>query len=159
MTVNTSAGSKVSIGTTLAAANQSQFEADVYQEIAEIVTIGEFGRTYSEIPFTSISNRAVRKFKGDFNDGNLQLGLGRDAADLGQAAVRAALDSDNDYNFKVTLNDDSVGDTGTEPTTFYFRGKVMSYTTNINDVNSVVQSAVSIGIQSGTLLEIAELQT
>lgn len=156
MTVNTSAGSKVYIGTTAAAANLAQFEADTYEEIGEIVTIGEFGRVYDEITHTSIGNRATRKFKGAFNDGNLDLGLGRDAADAGQAAARLALDSDDDYNFKVELNDDSVGDTDTEPTIFYFRGKVMSYTTNINDVNSVVQSSMSIGIQSGTLIESPE---
>ena len=156
MTVNTSAGSKVYIGTTVAATSLVDFEADTYDEIGEIMTIGEFGRVYNEITHTSVGNRAVRKFKGDFNDGNLQLGLGRDASDAGQAAAAVALNSDDDYNFKVTLNDDSAGDTDTEPTTYYFRGKVMSYTTNINDVNSVVQSSITIGIQSGTLIEESE---
>jgi hypothetical protein len=156
MTVHTSAGSKVHIGTTVAASSLAQYEADTYQEIGEIVTIGEFGRVYDEITHTSIGNRATRKFKGAYNDGNLQLGLGRDAADAGQAAARAALDDDNDYNFKIELNDDSVGDTDSAPTTFYFRGKVMSYTTNIDGVNAVVQSTIAIGIQSGTLIESPE---
>ncbi len=154
MTVQTSAGSKIYIGTTAAASNQGQFESDTYDEIGEVVTIGEFGRTFQEITHTSINNRGTRKFKGSFDDGNLSLGLGRDPSGAGQAAVQEALDSDHDYNFKVELNDAGT-DSGDEPTTMYFRAKVLSFTTNINDVNSVVQSTVGISIQSGTIIEIA----
>ena len=153
MSVHTSAGSKISIGTTAPASNKTQFEADVYDEIGETVSIGEFGRTYQENTFTSISNRAVRKFKGSYNDGNLTLGIGKDAKDAGQAALQAALDDDRDFNFKVELNDEDE-ETDGGSTTIYFRAKVMGFTTNINDVNSTVGGTVTLALESGSLLEI-----
>ena len=152
--VHTSAASKIYIGTTAAAATQQQFEADAYAEIGEVITMGEFGAQYEQINLETIGNRNRRKFKGVLDDGDLALGLAKQASDAGQAAALAALHDDRDYNFKVVENDASE-DSGAEGTTSYFRGKVMGYRTNINDVNSVVQASMTIAIQSGTLIEVA----
>lgn len=152
--VHTSAASKISIGTTLSAASQAEFEADTYVEIGEVITIGEFGRQYETVTLETISNRNRRKFKGVRDDGDLALGLAKKPSDLGQAALQAALDSDEDYNFRIVEND-GPDDTDGDGTTSFFRAKVMSYRTNINDVNSVVQAAVTLAIQSGTLIEVA----
>lgn len=147
MTVNTSAGSKIYIGTT--ASNPT---GDSYVEVAEVTNIGEFGRVYNEINFTSLSDRNVRKYKGSRNDGNITLALGRSASDAGQAAAALALDSDQDYNFKITLNDDTDV-TGSVPTTFVFKAKVMSYVTNVAGPDNVVTATISLGIKSGSITE------
>ena len=149
MSVNTSAGSKLFIGTTA-----SNGASDSYTEVAEITNIGEFGRQYNEITFTSLSDRNVRKFKGSRNDGNITLQLGRSAGDAGQAAAVVALDDDQDYNFKITLNDDS-GVSGSTPTTFIFKAKVMSYVTNVGGPDQVVQATMQLGIKSGSITETA----
>lgn len=156
MAVNTASGCTISIGTTTGdnSNTQSEYEADSYDLIGEVTNIGEFGRTYREIVHSSIDDRNERKFKGQRNDGTLALQLGRDATDTGQEAMIVARDDDHDYNFKVTLNDASSA-SGATPTTLYFRAKVMSYRTVIGDANQVVQARTDLGIQSGTLLEVA----
>lgn len=154
--VHTSAGSRIYIGTTLATPNHSQsdYEADTYVEIAEVVTIGEFGRQYEQINHEPIANRARRKFKGVYDDGDLSLGLGKKSNDPGQLALKDALDDDADYNFKVVENDGADETTDDDDTVHYFKAKVMSFRTNIADVNSIVQATCSLGIKSGSHIEI-----
>lgn len=147
MGVNTSSGCKLSIGTTATTAS-----SDNYKEIGFVANLGQFGRVYSEIKFDDLSNRNTLKFKGQRDDGQMTVDLGRDAADEGQAAAIVALDSDQDYNFKVELND-SPDDTGATNTIFYFKAKVMSYTTNISTPNNVVHSQMVVALQSGSIDE------
>jgi hypothetical protein len=151
MTVHTSAGTKIYIG-----GKGPLLDESAFQLIGEIVNPGEFGRVYEEIQHTSLDNRNVRKFKGSRNDGNMNMQLGRDPSDDGQADLIVALDDDDDYNFKVELNDDPGG-TGDSPTTILFKAKVMSYTTNIGDANSIVAATALLGIQSGTIVETAAI--
>jgi len=100
MGISTSAGTKISIGTTAVDPT-----TDTFIELGSVTDIGEFGRVYSETTFTSLGDRNVQKFKGSRNDGNIQLQLGKDTSDLGQQAALAALDVDADYNFKIVPND------------------------------------------------------
>jgi len=147
--VQTAAGSKLFIGTTA-----DNGDSDSYTEVAEVVSIGEFGRTYDQIKFSSLGDRNVRKFKGQRDDGDINLDLGRSVGDAGQAAMIVALDSDHDYNFKITLNDDA-DITGSVPTTLIFKAKVMSYTTNIGGPNDVVKAKAMLGIKSNSITETA----
>lgn len=148
MTVVTSAGTIVSIGTK--AANPV---GDSYTEIGEVVNLPEFGKVYNLITHNPLNNRKTFKFKGSFNEGSLAMDIARDPSDAGQAAARAALDDDDAYNFEIQLNDaDDV--TGSTPTTLYFKGKVMSYTTNVQSVDSIVGSTLTIEID-GDITEVA----
>lgn len=154
--VHTSAGSRIYIGTTLATPNhsQSEYEADTYIEIGEVVTIGEFGRQYDQVNHEPIADRARRKFKGVFDDGDLPLGLAKVSNDPGQLAVKAALVDDADYNIKIIENDGDDNTTDGDDTTHYLKAKIMSFRTNINDVNSVASASVALAIKSGSHLEI-----
>lgn len=143
--VVTSAGTKLYIGTT--ATNPV---GDTYAEFGKITDLGTFGRVYKEILFEELGSRATLKFKGTYNDGTLNLKVGRDLIDAGQAAANTALDSDLDYNFKLTLNDSS-GTTGALPSTFYFKAKVMTFTTNVGTPNQVVAGEVMVSIKSGSI--------
>src|ERR1700758_3486909 len=102
MPVNTSSGSKLFIGQDNTVHANPQTDSD-YILVGFIANMGEFGRVYSLITFDDLSNRATLKFKGQINDGKLQLDLGCAPDDAGQAAMRTALNSDHDFNFKVTL--------------------------------------------------------
>lgn len=148
MAVQTSAGCKIYIGTT-----ESTPSPDDYLEIGEVTNFSEFGRVYQLITHQSIGERGDRKFKGSYNDGEITLQLGRDPSDTGQAAAITARDSDEDYNFKIELNDDTVA--LPTPTTFEFKGKVMSYTANIGGPNQVVGATLMIAIKSGSITETA----
>lgn len=146
--VSTAAGSKLYIGTT-----SGNILVDTYVEVNEVVSIGAFGRVYDEITHTALGNRNVLKFKGQRNDGNIELELGRDSNDAGQLAMTTALDSDYDYNFQIVLNDKS-STSGSHSTQFFFKGKVMGIQTNVGGSNNVVSERVTIGLKSGTLTNI-----
>lgn len=148
MSIQTAAGAKVFIGPANETADdEAAFSALTYSEIGEVEEIGEFGDQANEIKFAALGNRRVRKLKGSFDAGTLELTVGRDPQDEGQAAIAAALASNSDYAIKIELGDGDDG-TGGEPTTFYFRAKVMSYTSNLGDVENVVRSKISLGINS-----------
>lgn len=144
-----SSGAKIYIGT-----KQTTGSDDAYTLIGKVNNQGAFGPVYQEIKFDTLDNRDTLKFKGQRDDGNIALTLGRDLTDTGQLALTAALSDDHDYNFKVTLNDAGVA-TGALPTTYLFKAKVMSFTTNIGATNQVVQASVSIAIKSGSIVETA----
>lgn len=152
MTVYTAALSTLAIGTTTVVNNQADYEADSYAAVGEVEDLGEFGDTAEEITFTSLADRRVRKFKGSFNAGTLTVTVGKDTSDSGQAAMIAAFASDDDYNFRVQLNDTPVG--GTTPTTLYFSGKVMSIPNNVGNVSNVVRQMFTVGINT-EILEVA----
>ncbi len=145
--VNTSAGSRIFIGST--SASQPVPASDTFVEIAEVTSIGQFGRTFGSIMHSSLGNRLVKKFKGTIDDGNLQLDLAVASGDPGQAAVTAALNNDFDYNFKVTT-DDPLTPTG-KPTTYYFQAKVMSFPTIIGNNMQVTSARIELGIESGSI--------
>lgn len=149
MTVNTAAESRVFIGTTGQANSQLDYESDSYIEVGEVEDLGEFGDTAEEVTFTALANRRTRKFKGAFNAGSMTVVAGSDPSDVGQAALLAAFDSDFDYNFKVTLNDEITP--GGTPTTLFFSGKVMSKQRNIGQVNNIVRQTFIVGINSEIL--------
>ncbi|UYW25657.1 hypothetical protein OKC48_20645 [Methylorubrum extorquens] len=153
MTVQTSAGCALLIGTTSANA-----ASDTYLPVGEITNIPEFGRVYQEITHNSVGDRSTKKFKGSYNEGSITITLGRDISDAGQAAMVAARDSDADFNFKVTLNDAPSTGASPKPTTYLFKAKVMSFTTNIGGPNQIVGASAMIGI-SGAITETAASAT
>lgn len=143
MAAQTAAGTVISIGSTGDLSSESS-----WTEIGEVVSISEFGRTYAEITHNPLGDRGTEKFKGSYNDGDITLQLAQDLSDAGQQALLDALDSDDAYNFQVLQNDaPSAGD----PTTHVFKARVMSFTHNVDGVDSIVGSSVTLGIVSGTL--------
>lgn len=155
MTVRTAAGSKLYIGPVADSSvdTQAEFEALAFVEVGEIESIGDFGDQAANTNFTALGDRRVRKIKTTFDAGTIALTLGRDPSDSGQAALVAALAQDDDYAIKVTLNDASQG-SPSSPTTFYFRGQIQSYTTQIGSADNVVKATTNIAINSA-IIEVA----
>lgn len=143
MAVMTSAGSTIEIGAALPTTyDQAGYEAVVWTMIGEVTDLGEFGTEYNLVSHTSLGQRQTKKFKGSYNNGSLQLQMGRDTDNAGQAALQAALDSDASYPFSVTLQD------GTK---IYFTGKVMSYRTAVGSVDQITGATTTIEIDSDIL--------
>ena len=136
-----------------AIANQADYEGLTAVEVGEIEDMGGFGDEANIVTFTALNNRRVRKLKGSFDGGNMELQLGRDLTDLGQAALKAAQAADDDYGFKVTFNDEGTG-SPSSPTTVYFRAKVTSFTTSPGNADSILAAAATLAITS-EFLEIA----
>jgi hypothetical protein len=153
--VVTSAKTKLYVNATphLAATDTAaEYAALTWTEIGDIVSFGEFGASFEEIVHQPINDGETYRFKGTRNNGSLALNLGRAPADAGQAILFAAAETYVDYDFRITLNDTPAG--GGTPTTMYFNGKVMSYTTSVPSSNSIVGSTANIGI-SGKIIEVA----
>jgi len=147
MTTNsfTSAGSTVSISAGVPATIDSAgFGALTYTAIGEITSAGEFGKSFTLVTHNPLANRNTYKKKGSSNNGTMALQMARVPSDAGQVLLLAALASDNDYAFKVVLQNGTIE---------YFQGVVMKYTTNIGSVNQITAAAVDIEI-TGAIVEV-----
>src|SRR3546814_10192848 len=58
--------------------------------------------------------------------------------------MKTALDSDDSYNIKIELNDDPADGSGSAPTTFTFKGLVMSFTANLGSRDQIIGASVGI---------------
>jgi hypothetical protein len=148
MTITVTAKTKIYVGTTAAAANLTQFEADTWTEIKQVEDLGEFGDAAEEITFTTLEDARVRKLKGARDAGVIELVVARDAADAGQGKLRDAVNDDHAVNVKVVMNDAPVDGT---PTEFFFRGLVMGMRTNFGSAKDVVKTSFNISIVSEIL--------
>jgi len=150
MTVRTAAGSKLFIGSedpTEATNTQGEFEADTYTQVGEVEDMGEFGDQWNETTFESLADSRTRHLKTTRDAGTAQMVIGFDSSDAGQAAVEAALESVNDYTFKITANDEGSG-SPSNPTTIYFRAKVMSYRFQFGTNGNVIRVTMNLAINS-----------
>jgi hypothetical protein len=145
MAVMTSAGSTLSIATGSPVTNDSTgFAALTYVVVGEVTDIGEVGREYALVTHMPVGSRSVQKFKGSYNNGTMQIQMGRDSSNAGQVAMKAALISDADYSFKVTLQDLSK---------IHFVGKVTSFKTSVGSVDQITGANCTIEI-NGDIVEI-----
>lgn len=149
MSITSAAGSKVYIGTTIAADTAVEFAADTYVEIKQVEDLGELGDESEAISFAGVGNARVLKLKGARDAGTLVLVVGRDPLDAGQIAVKAAEKTNFEYNFKLVAND--APDADHTSSTYYFRGLVMSARDNYGQQNNVVRTTFNIGINSAII--------
>jgi hypothetical protein len=140
----TSAGTTLSIGAYPATYDAAGFAAVSWTAVAEITDLGSFGKTYTEVKHTSLTQRQTKKFKGSYDNGQLQLKMAKLASDAGQQEMLTALASDSSYAFKVVLQD------GTHE---YFSGKVMSYVNAVGNVDQITGADATIAID-GDVIEV-----
>lgn len=156
--LNTAAGCRLGFGTKTPAATEAEYKADTYVDVGEIEELGEFGDTFSNVNFTSLSDGRVRRYKGTADAGDMTLTVGLDNGDAGQRAVATAHKdrSKGNYNVKVTLNDgDPDAVPPVLPTTFYFGVKVMNNTVSPGAADNVVRRNITLGINTDILEVIA----
>lgn len=143
MSVHTGAGIKLSIGTT--AANHL---TDAYVLVGELTTIPEFGKSFTDVTHNPLASRKTIHKKGSFDFGSVALVFGCDKTDAGQQDMQDACDdtSDTDYNIKIEMNDAPTTGSAPTPTIVYLKAQVMSFTTNINQINNITTGTATIGI-------------
>lgn len=144
----TSAGTTVGISASLPTTEDNNvttgYPSLTFTAIGEITEAGEFGRQYNLVTHLRLGERRTVKRKGSFNDGQMTLQLARVTSDSGQALLVTALDSDNDHSFEVTLQDG---------TALWFKGQVLSYTTNVGGTDQITGSTVVVEITSDIIEE------
>ena len=142
----TSAGTKLFISASAPATyNKTGFEALTFTEIGEVSEMGEFGRQYNLVTFNTLGDRRTVKRKGSYNDGTIACQMARVPDDAGQTILTTAVNSDNSYSIKIKLQDGTV---------FYTSAQVMSYTTNIGNVDQITSATVNLEIDND-ILEVA----
>lgn len=142
--VITSAGTTISISTTPLSStyDATAFGALTWTEIGEVSDLGEFGREYNVIKFNALKTRRTTKRKGSYDDGTVQIQLGKVKDDAGQVALKTALNSDLSYPIKIVLQDATI---------FYFTAQVSSSTTNVGNVDQITASTVKLEIDNDIL--------
>lgn len=142
MTIETVAGTQISISAGIPATfNEAGYDALTYTLIGEVTDGGSHGRTYNEVTHNPIGTRGTRKFKGSFNEGTKTLQLAIDDDDAGQTLLKAALNSDADYSFKVEYQGGAID---------YFQAKVMSFEKAASSVDAMRSATVQLSLTTSS---------
>lgn len=141
MAIQTSAGTTFAASAALPATyDAAGFAALSWTVVGEITDIGEFGKEFNLVTHNPVGGRQVKKLKGSYNNGSIQLQMARDtAAGSNQTILRTALGVDASYSFRVTLQDNAK---------LYFTGKTMSYKTQVGGVDSITGATTTIEVDS-----------
>lgn len=140
MTVETVAGTEISISAgTPATFNEAGYAALTFTKIGEITDGGNHGRTYAEVKHSPIGTRGTQKYKGSFDEGNKTLQMAIDDDDAGQDLLKTALNSDDDYSFKVKYQGGAID---------YFRAKVMKFEKATAGVDSMRTANVELSLST-----------
>lgn len=143
MSVQTVAGAKISISASTPATFDGSGYAAVFSAspgpalIGQITDAGQHGRVYNVVTHNPIGNRGTQKFKGSFNEGQKVLTVGIDGDDTGQSLAITALDSDDDYSFKVEYQDGAID---------YFQAKVISFQKSMTGVDTMLTATITLEI-------------
>ena len=136
----TSAGTKLLISASAPATyNETGFAALTWTEIGEVSEMGEFGRQYNLVTFNTLGDRRTVKRKGSYNDGTIACQMARVPDDVGQTILTSAVNSDASQSIKIVLQDGTI---------FYTTAQVMSYTTNIGNVDQITSATVNLEIDN-----------
>lgn len=139
----TSAGTTIAISAARpASVTPTAYAALTYTTVGEITDAGSIGRTYNEVTHSPLGTRGTQKLKGSYNDGTQTLQLAYAPGNAGQALIQTALDDDDYYSFKATLQDGTIA---------YYQALVMSAPLNIGGVDTVTNSTVGLSIKSGSI--------
>ena len=142
----TSAGTKLFISASAPATyNATGFAALTWTEVGEVSEMGEFGRQYNLVTFNTLGDRRTVKRKGSYNDGTIACQMARVPSDAGQTILTTAVNSDSSYSVKIRLQDGTI---------FYTSAQVMSYTTNVGNVDQITAATVNLEIDND-ILEVA----
>lgn len=141
MTIQSAAGSSISISTTsgVATVDLPGFTAKTYSTIGEVTSIPAFGKTYNLISHNPIATRYTKKLKGSYNNGSVSIDYAKDPVDAGQILLTTASNSDASYCYRVILQDGN---------TYYFTAQAMSNTLEVGSVDSIIKGVTMLEIDS-----------
>ncbi|WP_434619192.1 hypothetical protein [Azospirillum sp. B2RO_4] len=128
----------------------TEYDALTWVKVGNLLDVGEFGAQFQEVTYTTIDEAIVHRLKGALDNGTFSITVARNPDDEGQGDVLAGLDSYENVNIKVELNDKPAG-AGAKPTRFCYPAKIFSYKNQFGDANQVVKAVINIGIDGGII--------
>ncbi len=146
----TTAGTLIGISSSLPATyDNAGFAALSYNTIAEVLDLGEFGKSYNLVKLNTLGDRKTYKFRGSYDNGSMSIKLAKATlvnTDVGQAAANTANNSDASVSFRVTNQDGSKD---------YFTAKILSFTTTVGTVDTILMGNLKIEIDSDVVSNIS----
>jgi len=156
MTVNTAAGSILSIATApssgvLTSLNPvlSDYLAMTWTALGEVEDAGSVGDSAADITFESLADARVRHFAGPFDAGTERVICGYDGQDTGQLAMEAGQASRLLYAFKLELKDRPSLDYSN--TVKYYGARILNAGVNVGNARNVVRHEFSLGINTAVI--------
>lgn len=125
-------------------------DAAAFVEAANVFNQGDIGIMFNEIQTNSLGDGYDRVLKGTRKVTPFPVVFNYDPTDAGQAAWKLAAEDSNNhlYNFKLVFND---AITGTNNTTYLFKGRVMGYVVKGGGANDVRKAESAVSIETDTL--------
>ncbi|WP_275788582.1 hypothetical protein [Pararhizobium gei] len=157
MSLYTTAGSKLYIGSVLAAKNSDFVAADFtaveasFKEVTSMESMGSLGDASRAVPIELIGEARDKVLKGTRTAGNMEIVCGADPLDEGQIAMIAAERTPHDYAFKVELNDKPATGGAPKNSVRYYIAKVMSQQEVYEGANNVRKMNFSLAVNSNIL--------
>jgi len=113
------------------------FASLTFNNIGYMSELGEYGVEYNVIKFKPIATRKTIKVKSFFDYGTNTIELAFDPQDGGVAILREALNSNNEYSFRISYNDDVVE---------YFLAKVTKIKRSSGSITSMRMLSIDLNI-------------
>jgi hypothetical protein len=140
----TAAGAIIAISAALPTTlTKTAYAALTFTTVGEITEIGAIGRVYNMVTHNPLATRATIKLKGSYDDGSPAMKAAYASGDAGQVIMQAALLSDAQYAFKITLQSGDI---------IYAEGQVSSAPINVGSVDTIVGVDFNLALKSGTII-------
>lgn len=122
------------------------FNVGGFDDVGLIENFGEFGKVFDLVTFQPVQDGRTYKLKGGYNSGTMQLTIGADLSDAGQAVL---YDNANDASqarvvCRVTLNDAPSALGG--GSRYYFLAMPMSWRETVGSVNNPIRAMVTMEV-------------
>ncbi|NDV52167.1 hypothetical protein [Salipiger sp. PrR003] len=152
MPIFSTAGAKLFIGGVQPMKSEdfvlTDFDGQTWTEIKELEALGSLGDSANEITQDIIGEKRTKRLKGTRVAPPMEVIAAINYEDAGQAAVIAAEKTDDDFAFKIQLDDAPSGGT---PSERYFIAKIASATEAYDTANSVMKLNMSLWINSNVV--------
>lgn len=141
-----------------AATTAAAYKALTWNAVGNVTNVGDFGDVFNKIEAKVLGTRRVQKAKGSVDGGSWEITVLRDAADVGQNALRTASKLDTPVNVKLELGDKPT--TGASPTgsIFYAPAIVFAAPVKAGESDSFVEQTFTVEIV-GEIVEVAPSAT
>lgn len=136
----TSAGATIDVATGVPATNDNPgFAALSYSNIGEVTNVSSFGKVFNEVTHNPLASRQTCKLKGSYDNGTVTIDYAQVDTDAGQIILDAAVDSDDNYSFRLTKQDGAIR---------YFIARVMSNPENPGGVDDIYSGTADLSINN-----------
>lgn len=117
----------------------------VYSVVGEVANLGDHGRTYEDVSYTTLGERGTVHLKGTYDESEKPIEMIKATTDAGQVIMETASTSDSDYTFKIAYGNGDID---------YFVAKVFSFVSVGGDANAIRRVNATVRIDRQGVVEV-----